>query len=138
VIYDVAIYADNGVDTNYHVYHTNVQPIPSPDSVINLEWDDQDPNQVSIKFNYKSDLYAVDDYLLVIYDITNLNASCSLIINANTQVTIDGIGNYFYEIHLDSANTASPDLQVTDNLVCALFARNSYGISSVSNFVVVN
>ena len=74
MIYDVAIYADNGVDTNYHVYHTNVQPIPSPDSVINLEWDDQDPNQVSIKFNYKSDLYAVDDYLLVIYDITNHRA----------------------------------------------------------------
>lgn len=98
-----------------------------------MAWSSTDPTQISITFSYPSDQYAIDDYLLVAVDETNLGGSCSMIIPANSQVTIDGSGNYLYQVYLNSAN-----LQNSDELVCVLFARNSYGISAVSNFIVVN
>jgi hypothetical protein len=97
-----------------------------------------DPRQISITFSYPSDQYAIDEYLLVAVDETNLGGSCSMIIPANSQVTIDGSGNYLYQVYLNSADSANANLHNSDELVCVLFARNSYGISAVSNFIVVN
>jgi hypothetical protein len=120
------------------VYNHQAQPIPSSDAISNLSWNSTDPTQISVTFNYPTAQYAVQDYLMVIYDVTTPSASCSMIINANSQVTIDGSGNYLYQVYINPADTASPNLAITDRVICALFARNSYGNSPVSNFIVVN
>lgn len=137
-VYNVAIYADNGVDTNYNVYNHEAQPIPSPVALSNLAWNSTDPTQISVTFSYPSTLYGIDDYLSAAFDQTDLNGSCSLVIPADSQVTIDGNGNYLYQVYLNSADSANPNLQLSDELICTLFARNSYGISPVSNFIVIN
>ena len=120
------------------MYNFQAQPIPSPIALTNLAWNSTDPTQISVTFSYPTALYAIEDYLLVAFDQTDLNGSSSILIPADTQVTIDGDGNYLYQVYLNSAVSGNPDLQLTDELICALFARNSYGISPVSNFIVIN
>jgi len=110
LVYNIAIYADNGVDTNYIVYNFQAQPILRPVALTNLAWNSTDPTQISVTFSYPTALYEIEDYLLIAFDQTDLNGSSSILIPADTQVTIDGNGNYLYQVYLNSAVSGNPDL----------------------------
>ncbi len=82
-------------------------------------------------------LLSIHEFLLVIIDLTNPNASCSLSINANSQISISN-NIYSYQIQLNPQMVENQNFNLADTMKLAIFAINSIGVSPVSNIIQIN
>ena len=134
--YNIKIWCDNAVDTNYNVLEHLTQIVPAPIATI-LSWLNGEAQQICMTWNYDTDIYNVEKFMLVISNITNPTASCSLEI-VSTDNIISTIGNTKeYKVVIDNNNTFT-DLTIYDRCSIVLIAINDAGISPLSNFVIVN
>ena len=134
--YQLQLYANNGVDTLFNVYYANAVVVPRPAKINNLVWNNADPNQISISFSYMADLYSVLDYNLVFIDVTLNDAGNMTVLKNSNDSLVNGL--YHYTVLIDSTTSSMLAMQTSDVLRVVIQARNSYGLSQLSNHITVN
>jgi titin len=138
--YTISIHAYNSVDTNFIIYSTQSTTIPNPVEITSLQWDDTQPGSL-MRRDYASDIFTAIDFLLVIMDVSTgvFSSVFCPAYNAITDETIvdNGDGSYSYSYALTHLNTETLSFADTDQLKVMVFARNSEGISAMSNVVQV-
>jgi hypothetical protein len=135
--YILTIYADNQVDTNYHMYSASFQISANPIAVANLQKTSQNAQQINLQFSYQTAVYDINEFVLSVYD-DNLNQAGYAWIDASSQSIIAG-NNYSYNFAINSATVHIPNMLLSHRLIVSLFAINSNGKSSpVSNVLVIN
>jgi fibronectin type 3 domain-containing protein len=128
--YNVELWANNNVDTDYNVYSASVTIVANPTLVGNLSMTSMSATQINLRFSYQSALYAVQYFLMAVEDVTLLNANANnvhsgyAIIDPASQLNIvDGL--YTYSFALTPQSVFIPELQTSDELVINLFVVNN-------------
>jgi hypothetical protein len=140
VVYTVAIYAYNDVDTNFVIYSTEATTTPTPIEITNLAWDHS--SQQRVTWSYSSDIFSVIDFLIVSLDVTS-NSFSSVVVPAHdpidSQTIVDNEDCTFsYSFALTGINTESLFMSQSDTLKVIIFARNANGLSPLSNVAQIN
>lgn len=134
--YHLHLYANNGVDINYHEYLADINVIPNPIAVDNLQSPSRNSQRIMLQFSYKTAVFSITEFVLSVADAT-ISQGGYAIIQADQQPVISG-DDYTYSFALNSATVNIPQLQLTDNMILTIFAINQLGESSPAGMLVLN
>jgi len=131
VTYNVQIYADNGVDTNYNIYYFNATPIDSPNAITNLS-SYIASGQLVLFWSLNS---TVTYFFIVLFD-NNLQL-LKMIPVKSTDSTLSKISSNYSYI-LNSVTSQLSSFNTTDKIYALVYSQNSTGFSPISNMLVIN
>jgi hypothetical protein len=131
--YNLEIYADNGVDTDYNIYYFSATPIASPIAITNLS-SYTSSGALVLTWSYV-DVYDTNYFFVSLFDktldiitvITIKPSDVNLILNSN-----------IYSFVLNQYTTQLPAFQTSDSLKIVAFSENDVGVSPLSNVISIN
>jgi hypothetical protein len=129
--YNVQIYADNGVDTNYNIYYFNASPVASPNAITNLS-SYMASSQLVLSWSLSG---TVTYFFITLFD-NNLQI-LNMIAVKPTDSTLSVSGSNYAYI-LNSATSQIANINTFDKIYALVYSQNSTGFSQVSNMLVIN